>query len=89
MIWKISFIRKAEKELNALSKNNRERVNDALNKLAYGGPYNRRDLDIKHLHGLDNQWRLRVGDCRIIFKIHKAEIMIVIIKIAPRGDVYK
>jgi mRNA interferase RelE/StbE len=34
-------------------------------------------------------YRLRVGDWRIIYEINNDEVLIIILKIAPRGEVYK
>ncbi|MBI9051385.1 MAG: type II toxin-antitoxin system RelE/ParE family toxin [Anaerolineaceae bacterium] len=34
-------------------------------------------------------FRLRVGDWRVIYEVIKEEVVISVIKIAPRGDVYK
>jgi mRNA interferase RelE/StbE len=44
--------------------------------------------DIKPLKGSDGSFRLRVGDWRIIFS-YVSEDIILIEKIAPRGEVYK
>jgi mRNA interferase RelE/StbE len=34
-------------------------------------------------------YRLRIGDWRVIYEINKDEIVIIVLKIAPRGEVYK
>ncbi|MCR4298821.1 MAG: hypothetical protein NUV75_08745, partial [Gallionella sp.] len=34
-------------------------------------------------------WRSRVGEWRAICDVHDGELMVLILKIAPRGDVYK
>ena len=85
--WEIRYEKPAQKYLDTLEEKERERIRDEVGKLE-DGPYNRRDLDIKPLQGRDN-WRLRVGKWRVIFKIHNKEILISVIKIGSRGDVYK
>ncbi len=34
-------------------------------------------------------WRLRVGDWRAICDLRDGELVLLVVKIAPRGDVYK
>jgi mRNA interferase RelE/StbE len=34
-------------------------------------------------------WRLRVGDYRIVYEIHEAHVLIVVVNVAPRGEVYR
>ena len=34
-------------------------------------------------------YRLRVGDWRVIYEINKDEVLILVLKIAPRGEVYE
>ena len=36
-----------------------------------------------------NYWRVRVGDYRIVYKIRDKNLIIIVIKIASRSDVYK
>ena len=47
------------------------------------------DLDIKHLQGYEDLYRLRVGQVRLIYKIENDELLIFIIKAGKRGDIYK
>lgn len=34
-------------------------------------------------------YRLRVGDWRVVYTIHEQALLIVVVRIAPRGDVYR
>ena len=34
-------------------------------------------------------YRLRVGDWRVIYEINNEEVVILVLKIAPRGEVYR
>lgn len=36
-----------------------------------------------------NYWRVRVGDYRILYEIRDKNLIIIVIKIASRSDVYK
>jgi mRNA interferase RelE/StbE len=53
----------------------------AANPAAYRG-------DWKPLQGSDF-WRLRVGDWRAICELRDGELVLLVVKIAARGDVYK
>jgi mRNA interferase RelE/StbE len=53
----------------------------AANPAAYRG-------DWKPLQGSDF-WRLRVGDWRAICEIRDGELVLLVVKIAPRGDANK
>ena len=44
---------------------------------------------MKSLQGKRDEYRLRVGDYRIIFTKDDEKMIICIIEIAPRGEVYK
>ena len=34
-------------------------------------------------------YRLQIGDWRVIYEINKDQVVIIVMKIAPRGEVYK
>ena len=34
-------------------------------------------------------WRLRVGDYRIVYEIRDEELIVIVVNVAPRGEVYK
>lgn len=42
----------------------------------------------KKLQGRDG-YRLRVGDWRVIYEVNIKEITIIVLKVAPRGEVYR
>ncbi|HET9680308.1 MAG TPA: type II toxin-antitoxin system RelE/ParE family toxin [Gammaproteobacteria bacterium] len=44
--------------------------------------------DFKPLRGRP-AWRLRIGGWRAICEIHDDELVILVLDIAPRGDIYK
>jgi mRNA interferase RelE/StbE len=48
----------------------------------------RRDLDVKALNGREG-CRLRVGQWRAIFRVEQDRLIILVLDIGPRGDVYK
>ncbi len=34
-------------------------------------------------------WRLRVGEYRIVYEVHEEEVLVVVVNVAPRGEVYR
>jgi mRNA interferase RelE/StbE len=87
--WAVRFERSAEKELRKLDPQIAKRLLDFL--------YNRvavlsdpRSLG-EALHGseLGNFWKYRAGDYRIIAEIHDAEIVIMVLHIGHRREVYR
>ena len=75
----IEYSRLAVKYINSQDKPTNKRLKDAIEKIPQG--------DIKKLKGLDNEYRLRVGDLRVLFSIEGD--MIIIDDILPRGQAYK
>jgi len=75
----IEYSRLAVKYINSQDKPTKKRLKDAIEKIPQG--------DIKKLKGLENEYRLRVGDLRVLFTIEGN--MIIIYDILPRGQAYK
>lgn len=76
---------KITKFINALDKKTRERLKERLEKLK-ANPFDE-SQDVKKLQGRSkNAYRLRMGDIRIVYRIHGKELEIV--DIDYRGNVY-
>jgi len=82
--WDLTISNPAERYLKRLYIENQERIIRALKLLLA----DRTLVDIKPLKGR-NDWRLRVGDYRVIFIIDNENKVYFVTKIGPRGDVYK
>ena len=75
----------ADKQLAKLDGSVRVRVAQKIDQLAE----NPRPQGCKKLKGDDNLWRVRVGDYRIVFSIHDDVLLVLIIRIAHRREVYR
>ncbi|MCI9380728.1 MAG: type II toxin-antitoxin system RelE/ParE family toxin [Dorea sp.] len=75
----IEYSKNAVKYINAADKQTKKRLKEAIEKVPFG--------DIKKLQGIDNGYRLRVGDLRVLFSIEDDRIYID--NIIPRGQAYK
>ena len=49
---------------------------------------NPRPTDVKKLKGR-SAWRVRVGDYRIIYEIHDRELVVIVVTIGHRREVYR
>lgn len=76
---KIEYKKKAIKYINSADKPTKKRLKEAIEKLPFG--------DIRKLAGLENEYRLRVGDLRVLFTVEND--IITINNILPHGQVYK
>jgi len=80
MKYNIEYEKRCLKYLNKLDKSSQLRIIREINELPLG--------DVKKLQGHRLNYRLRVGDFRIIFSKNDEKLIILIIEIGPRGDIY-
>lgn len=84
----IEFTKSAKKEFDRLSKPVQKKVVRSL-QLLQSDPYSDL-LPIKRLQGIQEKlYRLRIGDYRIVYEVQDAKLLVVIIKIGHRRDVYR
>lgn len=84
----IEYAKSAAKALQRMDKGLRHRIHDAIIGLTKTPP----EGDIKPMQGfMDGRYRLRVGGYRVIYRYDNRGTMIVlfIIDVGARGDVYK
>lgn len=84
MTWQISFTPRAEKELAAVDRPDRIRIIARLARLA-DDP--RRARNVKALTG--GGYRLRVGDWRVLNEIRDELLIVLVVKIGHRREVYR
>ena len=83
--WQIIYHRRAEKVLNRLPADLYMRVVAATQALATD-PF---PVGSKKLVNTDDQYRIRVGDWRIVYTIKHDKLIILVVRIAPRGSAYR
>ncbi len=81
MNYQIKINAKALKSINKQPKEQQKRILKAI--------YNLPNGDTKPLKGNFEYSRLRVGDYRIIYTVNHDEVIIYVVKIGNRGDIYK
>jgi mRNA interferase RelE/StbE len=83
-IYEVKFTKSAQKEITKLPKQESKRIVRSIYKLAN----NPRIGNVRPMVGNKN-WRLRVGNYRVIYDIREEVLLILIIKVRHRRDVYK
>ena len=81
----IRYSKKALKYLLKLQPKLQDRIRKTIRKIADGST---RGLNIAAMHDVD-AFRVRIGDYQVIYEIKGDELVLIVIKIGARGDVYK
>ena len=84
MTYAVSILRRAQKELQQLPREDYERVRDAIRALAHE-PRPARCLVLTGRAG----WRIRVGTYRVIYEINDVHRSVTILHVGHRRDVYR
>ena len=85
-MYKVSYRKAALKCLRKMPKNRANVILCAFERIA---KKDMKRLDITKFKQLDDAFRLRVGDYRAIYTVTEKELIIEVITIGSRGDVYK
>lgn len=85
-MYEVYFTKKSEKQLNKIAKLNRKNLLVKIAKLTFPFPIN---FDIDSMSGVDDFYRLRSGNIRIIIEVDQKKKEIWIRKIKYRGEIYK
>ncbi|MCX5147369.1 type II toxin-antitoxin system RelE/ParE family toxin [Streptomyces sp. NPDC048550] len=87
MKYAFRFTTAAQRQLRAIERPAAMRILTALTALG-DDPY-REDSDIKKLTGPSGLYRLRVGSYRVAYQVLDGELVILVVKVGDRRDVYK
>jgi mRNA interferase RelE/StbE len=85
MAYSILLRPAAIRDLKSLPSDIRSRIEKAIDRLV-GDP---RTSGTRKLAGFDDEWRLRVGDYRILYIINDPERQVVIARVAHRREAYR
>lgn len=84
---RVIYTETSKKQLKKLDKTMQKRILDYMDEIArLDNPYSRGKAMVENMRGL---WRYRVGDYRIICEIFEEAVLISVIKIGHRRDIYK
>jgi mRNA interferase RelE/StbE len=76
--------RRAQRSLSRIVAKDRDRISGAIRRLA-DEP---RPRGVKKLSGRD-AWRIRVGDYRVLYEIHDERLVILVVDIGHRREIYR
>ena len=85
MAYRIEFKPSAGKELSGLPKNIQKRIAAKIDALAD----NPRPREVEKLEGSEHRYRIRVGDYRIIYEVRDEVLLILVVRIGHRREVYR
>lgn len=87
MAWRIDFTKAADKALRKLDRPTAARILDEIEEIAaLDDPRGRGKALVGNLAGL---WRYRVGDYRIVCDIEDGVLVILVVDVAHRREVYR
>jgi len=84
MLYTIIFKPRARRELEKLPRAIAERIARAIDEFATQP----RPPGCKKLAGPDDLWRIRVGDYRVVYQIGDERLIIVVVRIGHRREIY-
>lgn len=85
MLYEIIILPAAEKELRKLPLPVFHKIDEAILKLKD----NPRPTGCKKLQGYADTYRVRAGNYRILYRVEDKKLVIEVIRVADRKDVYK
>ncbi|MEV0485895.1 type II toxin-antitoxin system RelE/ParE family toxin [Streptomyces sp. NPDC050508] len=87
MKYAFRFTAAAQRQLRDIARLDAMRILTALTALG-DDPY-REDADVKKLTGTSGLYRLRVGNYRVAYQVNDGELVILVVKVGNRRDIYR
>ena len=85
--YTIEFVRSARKEFERLPPKARNRVVEALQLLSQN-PYSEL-LKVKKLKDANDVYRIRIGDYRVLYELSNDRLVVLVVKIGHRREIYR
>jgi mRNA interferase RelE/StbE len=84
-LYQVEIKREAQRTIKRLPRPLIRRITAAIEGLTVEP----RPHGCKKLVGLDNHYRVRVGDWRISYAVYDDRLLILVVEVSPRGDAYR
>jgi len=83
--YAVEFTASADKSLRRLPVVAQQRIVRAIERLTHDP----RPSGALKLAGADNAWRVRVGDYRVLYEVLDGRLLVLVIRIGHRKDIYR
>lgn len=83
--YEVEISRTAEKQLRKLPRDDQQRIVEAIWPLAED-PHPRGS---RKLSGYDDVFRIRIGRYRVLYSVSRGKLVVIILKIGYRRDIYR
>lgn len=84
-MYSVEWDTRALKELRALEKKDRKKILVRVARLATTP----RPAGCKKLHDTESLYRIRSGDFRVIYQIRDSALLVLVVRVGNRRDVYR
>lgn len=84
-MYQIEFTKGATRELNKLPTDIKNRIDLKIMNLTVDP----RPSGVKKVKGIEDTYRIRVGEYRVIYEIYDNILLVTVVKVGHRSDIYK
>ncbi|MBS0151355.1 MAG: type II toxin-antitoxin system RelE/ParE family toxin [Nitrospira sp.] len=85
MLYQIEFSRQADRQFRNLPSQIQQRLRSRIDSLAITP----RPQGSEKLSGVDQLYRIRVGDYRIIYAVEDNRLLVLVVKVGHRREIYR
>ena len=85
MSYRTEFTSSATRDFSKLTEDIRQRLMPKIDALAHDP----RPMGVQKLQGRENRYRIRVGDYRIVYEIQDEILVVLIVRVGHRREVYR
>ena len=85
MPYSIQFTSRARRDLEGLDRTAQLRLRTHIDRLVV----NPIPAGAKKLHGNEPYYRIRVGDYRVVYQVESKQLVVIVVKIGHRKEIYR
>ena len=85
MAYQVQILPAAQRQLGRIDFPIRRRISKAIDDLTVDP----RPAGAKKLVGVPDGWRIRIGDYRVLYEIHDRRLLVLVVEVGHRSDVYR